>query len=192
MITTDSPISTMTSFISDGPLVAVFAFLLVVVFCRAQGTYWLGRYMGHFIMTRGKPANGWRLRAYEWIHSDSTTRGIDTLQRRGWPVIPLSFLTVGFQTIINLGAGVIGMPWLRYTPAMIPGCLAWAGIYATVGWAVWEVAFVAAAGSPYGIVVIIVLLALLVWFIVRKTKAGKRAIAQGNPNATIDIRAERH
>lgn len=186
MKTISGLVSDMTTFISEGPLLAVFVFLLFVVFCRAQGTYWLGRYMGHFIMTRGKPKDGWRLRVYDWIHSESTTRGIDILQRRGWPVIPFSFLTVGFQTVINMGAGVIRMPWLRYTPAMFPGCIAWAIIYSTIGWAVWEAAFATAAGSPIGIVVIVFTIGLLVWWIRKKAKAGKKAMEAGDPKAEIE------
>ena len=45
----------------------------------------------------------------------------------------VSFLTVGLQTVVNAAAGLIRMPWIRYTVAMLIGCIAWAAIYATVG-----------------------------------------------------------
>lgn len=165
-------IDSMMNFIYTGPAVPVYLFLLCVVFFRAQGTYWLGRYMGNFIMTRGKPDSGWRLRAYNWIHADSTSRAIDTLQRRGWPVIPVSFLTVGFQTMVNMGAGVIRMTWPRYTAAMFPGCLAWAFIYSTIGWTVWKAALSAAAGSPLGLLATAIIILAAIWWFKRSKKAG--------------------
>jgi membrane protein DedA with SNARE-associated domain len=45
----------------------------------------------------------------------------------------LSFLTVGFQTLANLAAGVGKMPLRRYLPALVLGGLIWAVLYATVG-----------------------------------------------------------
>ena len=45
----------------------------------------------------------------------------------------LSFLTVGFQTLANLAAGVGRMPLRRYLPALVIGGLIWAVLYATVG-----------------------------------------------------------
>ena len=73
------------------------------------------------------------------------------IHRWGLAVIPFSFLTVGFQTMVNAGAGALRMPWWKYTLAMIPGCLAWATIYSTIGFAVWGAVLAAAAGSPWGI-----------------------------------------
>ncbi|MDO5025591.1 MAG: VTT domain-containing protein [Trueperella sp.] len=179
-------IDSMMNFIYTGPVVPVYLFLLCVVFFRAQGTYWLGRYMGNFIMTRGKPRGGWRLRTYNWIHADSTARAIATLQRRGWPVIPFSFLTVGFQTMINMGAGVIRMTWPRYTAAMFPGCLAWALIYSTIGWTVWKAAFSAAAGSPLGILVIAVILFAAVWWF-RHTKKVSKDISAAETVESVEV-----
>ena len=48
------------------------------------------------------------------------------LERWGFIGIPASFLTVGFQTMVNAAAGFIRMRWDLYTVAMIPGCIAWA------------------------------------------------------------------
>lgn len=175
-------VSAISNFVSDGPFVPVFIFLMIVVFFRAQGTYWLGRYTHYFVMTRGKPDGGWRLRAYHWIHSDSTSRAIDLLRRRGWPVIPFSFLTVGFQTVANMAAGVIRMAWPKYTAAMIPGCVAWALIYATIGWAVFEAAVASAAGSPIGWAVIAAIVALIFFLVFQRGRAAKAIAKQGNPD----------
>ncbi len=45
----------------------------------------------------------------------------------------VSFLTVGFQTLANVAAGVARMPLRRYLPALVIGGLAWALLYATLG-----------------------------------------------------------
>ena len=55
--------------------------------------------------------------------------------RWGAPVVTLSFLTVGIQTLVNLAAGVTRMPLRRYIPALMIGSILWAFLYATVGFA---------------------------------------------------------
>ena len=64
----------------------------------------------------------------------------------------VSFLTIGFQTVVNAAAGLIRMPWVRYTIAMLIGCVAWALIYATVGIAAVEAGIALAAHSPWALV----------------------------------------
>jgi membrane protein DedA with SNARE-associated domain len=55
--------------------------------------------------------------------------------RWGAPIVTLSFLTVGIQTLVNLAAGVLRMPLRRYVPALTVGSIIWAFLYATVGFA---------------------------------------------------------
>jgi membrane protein DedA with SNARE-associated domain len=141
----------MMEFLSQGPVWLLFPFLTVVVFLRAQGTYWLGRWATSLAVRRIAPAEGWRTRLLAWLNGDATDQGVAAIHRWGTAVIPFSFLTVGFQTMVNAGAGVLRMPWWKYTLAMIPGCLAWATIYSTIGFAVWGAMLAAAAGSPWGI-----------------------------------------
>ncbi|WP_311591300.1 hypothetical protein, partial [Trueperella bernardiae] len=116
-----------------------------------------------------RPHGGGRLRMYNRVHADSTQNAIAALRRRGWPMIPFSFVTVGLQTLIQLSAGVIAMPWLRYSIASIPGAIAWALIYTTVGWAVWSAAFRAATGSPWALLALLVAALALVWRRTRNT-----------------------
>src|SRR5699024_6846391 len=101
----------MDEFLDAGPFILVYLFLLGVVFCRAQATYWIGYYV-----TAKRSANvpevGWRRRFYNWSEQESVKNGIDTIHRRGWIIIPLSFLTVGFQSVLQFAAGVT-----RFTPA---------------------------------------------------------------------------
>lgn len=180
-------IDSIMDFIHTGPVVTVYLFLFFGAFTRAQTTYWIGRYMGKFIMTRGRPAGGWRLRAYEAIHAPSTGEAIDTLQRRGWPIIPLSFLTVGFQSMIQFSAGLTRMTWPRYTPAMIPGALAWALIYSTIGWAVWEAALKAVAGSPLTLLIVLTLIVcLVIW---RKQRGNKAIIDAISTDSEDEVRS---
>ncbi len=54
------------------------------------------------------------------------------------------------------------MPWVRYTVAMVIGCLAWALIYATVGIAAFEASIALAARSPWILVGVILLVAAVV------------------------------
>lgn len=143
----------ISDFITHGPFEAVFIFLYVVVNCRAQGTYWVGR--GAIAMVTkdaGCPDAKWRGKAQRWINSDSTQRGIRLLHRRGWPIVPFCFLTIGLQTIVLVGAGVLRMPWPFFTLIMQPGALAWALIYSTVGFVAFRAAVATAAGSPLGVV----------------------------------------
>jgi membrane protein DedA with SNARE-associated domain len=67
-------------------------------------------------------------------------------------VVPLSYLTVGFQTLVLTAAGVTRIRWAWFTLAQIPGAMAWALIYATIGFAVWQAGLAAAAGSPLALV----------------------------------------
>ncbi|WP_216378965.1 DedA family protein [Arcanobacterium phocae] len=168
-------IADISYFLSHGPLLIVFSFLCVVIFFRAQGTYWLGRYIAHIVYDRivGHEHKTMLTKRFEaWLTSERIVRGIDTVQRRGWPVVTVSFLTVGFQTIANMSAGILRMPWMLYTAAMIPGGAAWATIYATIGWTVWKAAMASAAGSPWGVIVVVAILGMYGVFIIRRKRAG--------------------
>jgi membrane protein DedA with SNARE-associated domain len=119
------------------------------VFCRAQATYWLAR---------GAVAGASRSRWGRWLDSAAVRRGSALLDRWGLPVVTVSFLTVGLQTIMNAAAGVARVPWWRYTIAMVPGCVAWAFVYATVGIALFWAVVATVAGSPWGVVALVALL----------------------------------
>ncbi|WP_370617276.1 DedA family protein [Mumia sp. Pv 4-285] len=127
----------------DGPAFEVWLFFFVVVFLRAQATYWIARVVTSQVLSHTHPQSGWRARVHAWLSGDSTRRGIDLLRRWGVVAVPISFLTVGLQTVVNAGAGVIRMPFLRYLLAMLPGCAAWALVWTTVG----MTAFYAAVGA---------------------------------------------
>jgi membrane protein DedA with SNARE-associated domain len=87
--------------------------------------------------------------------------------RWGAPVVTVSFLTVGIQTLVNLAAGVMRMPLRRYLPALTVGAILWAFLYATVGFATfagWRRMY--ELSPAVAIVILVMLLAGLAGYIV--------------------------
>lgn len=137
---------------------AVFIFLMGVVFTRAQGTYWLGRWGRRGTDATATSAHPRAASVARRLSGPGADRARRYLERWGFVGIPASFLTVGFQTMVNACAGFIRMRWDLYTVAMIPGCVAWAAIYTLVTYSLVE----AWAHSPVLVVVGIVALAGLI------------------------------
>ena len=168
----------MPSWFDNSPFGITFAALFGIVFLRAQGTYWIGRAVTAGLL---------HTRVASWTTSPRMTRAVDALHRWGLPVVTVSFLTVGFQTVVNAAAGLIRMPWLRYTVAMLIGCAAWAAIYATVGIAAFEASLALAARSPFALVAVLaVLLGVLVAVVVVRARshAGKQRPKQSRDGST--------
>jgi membrane protein DedA with SNARE-associated domain len=156
----------------DGfPFAGVVGVLFVIVLLRAQGTYWLGR--GIAAGSVRSPL-GRRLGAR--LSGPGLGRAVALLHRWGPIAVTLSFFTVGLQTMVNGAAGLTRMPFLRYTLAMVPGCVAWAFIYATVGLTAFYAAVSAAAGSPWALLAVVGAAAGVVWA-VRRRRAARRAVA---------------
>ncbi|WP_407344030.1 DedA family protein [Pengzhenrongella phosphoraccumulans] len=152
---------------------ALVAALFVIVLARAQGTYWLGRAVTastRRLRTGHERHDGrwsrFEVRVERWSHGPGGRRATALLHRWGPVAVTLSFLTVGIQTAVNGTAGLTRMPFLRYLTAMLPGCLAWALIYATVGFAAFYGTVALAARSPWalagGLVAVAVGIAALV------------------------------
>lgn len=157
----------MASWFAGAPFWIAFIALFGIVFVRAQATYWAGR---------GLTAGARRTRLVDRIDNPRTTRVTDALNRWGAPLVTLSFLTIGFQTAINAAAGITRMSWLRYTLAMVPGCLAWAAIYATIGLAAAQAWIALAARSAWApwLLVAVVLVVVVTVLIVRRRNAAAR------------------
>lgn len=153
----------------DGPWVWVWIALFIIVFLRAGGTYLIGR-AARAGMSRINPIQ--RVMA-----SSVYQRAEQALARWGPPAVVVSFLTVGFQTAINLAAGVVRMRWYRYVPALLIGGAIWATIYTTIGsvsaaaigiaYSRWPVATIGAA--------IVLAVALAAWIIWRLTSTDRKA-----------------
>lgn len=184
------------TFISEGPWWGMFLFLCGVVFLRAQGTYWAGWWLRKGAV-RGaqrqevelddvaleqdaspqrKPTA--RARVAARFAGPKWDRAQAFVERWGFIGVPASFLTVGFQTLVNAAAGFTRMRWYIYTPAMIPGCIAWALLYATLGVGLIE----AWKTSPWLFLAILVGLVVAAWAltslgraIIRRRSAGSAA-----------------
>lgn len=147
----------------DGwPFWLVFGFLFLGAMLRGQAIYWLARTLTEGTLRRTHPAAGWKLRAARWLQGKDVGRGVDAVRRWGLVAVPLCYLTVGFQTLVLAGAGVVRVAAVPFALAQIPGSIAWAAIYSTIGWAVWEAALLGVAGSPWGIAGVAAVATLLI------------------------------
>ena len=91
----------------------------------------------------------------------------------GIVIIPLCFLTVGVQTAVNAGAGVVRMSWKKYTLAMIPGCIAWSIMYGLGMLAVWMAVVRAAAGSVWAWLGLLAVAAVVSTLVLVKRRRGR-------------------
>lgn len=132
------------------PLAEAVGLLFVVVMLRANATYWLGR---------GLVAGAAHTRLQRHLEGLSMRRAERLVSRYGVLAVPLSFLTIGLQTAVNAGAGAARMPLRRYLPAVALGGLAWAVLYATIGMAALYAGLAVASRSPWGLAVLVVVLA---------------------------------
>ncbi|GAB3566497.1 DedA family protein [Spelaeicoccus albus] len=135
--------------------------LMGIVFARAQATYWVGRLAG---------TGARRFGAVRRIESRRVSRAEHLLTRYGAPAVTLSFLTVGLQTALNCLAGVGRMPFVRYLFFMLPGCAAWALIYATIGMAALWAWVDVVPPSAWGTVATIAVLAVIAAIVVLRRK----------------------
>ncbi|MDO5699996.1 MAG: hypothetical protein Q4P36_00780 [Bowdeniella nasicola] len=164
----------MPEAVAQGPIWLMVAFLFVVVFFRAQATYWLGRGVAAGVShSRREGRIVASVRA--WFEGPVPARGKRALERWGLLIIPLSFLTVGFQTAVNAGAGMLKLSWRRYTVAMLPGAVVWALLYGLGLLAVWVAALNALAGSWWSLAGVCVL--ILAAFLTRRYLRDRRTAA---------------
>lgn len=153
---------------TDGaPFWGLFAVFFAVVLVRTQATYWLGRLVATWSADPRRARPGWVARAGTWLEGVARGRGARALERWGLVAVPASFLATGTKTAVNGAAGLLRMPFGRYTAAMLLGCVVHATIYATVGWAAWTAALAAVSGSPWGAAALVLValgVAAAVWW----------------------------
>lgn len=128
-----------------------FLFLWVSVMGRANATYWIGRAVA---------AGTGRTRWAGVLTSAAYARARHLAERWGVLAVPLSFLTVGTQSLVQLSAGVSRMPLRLYLPAVSVGCAIWAALYSTVGLAVFATWM--EAGGWWATAVVLALAALVI------------------------------
>lgn len=159
-------VTVVREFLANGPFWAVFAAMFVLAMLRGQMMYWIGRLPTEQALKRIAPTSGWQARAHRWLSDGGADAGIASIRRWGLPVVSVGYVTIGFQSVVQAGAGVLRVPLPWYLLAQVPGALAWALIYSTIGFAVWAAVIAAAAGSPWGIAGIIALVAAIISVVV--------------------------
>lgn len=154
--------------------VLAFLFLMVVALLRGQATYWVARVVTEQTLRHTAPTTGWRAGVHAWLRGEGVARGRASLQRWGLVMVPLAYLTVGFQTLVLAAAGMIRLPWVRFTLAQLPGAAAWGLIYSTIGFAVWGAAIAALAGQPLAVAALLaVVLVVAATFALRRRRQGR-------------------
>jgi membrane protein DedA with SNARE-associated domain len=157
------------------PLPATIGVLFVIVLLRAGGTYALGR---------GSRAGVKRLMERRGRMAPQLARAETVIERFGAPVVALSFLTVGFQTAVNLAAGVLRMPLVKYVPALVVGGAMWATLYGVLGLATVNAIIQAAQRDPVAAIVsALAVVALLVLIEFATRRARSFAAAHAAPDA---------
>ena len=166
--------------IAGVPFWVVYAAAFGIVLVRAQATYWAGRGVA-----RGTSSG----RVAEALARPGAAAVVDRVHRWGPPAVTLSFFTVGVQTLVNLAAGYLRMPFGRYLAALLVGCAVWAGIWTTVGTAAVNGAIALGLRNPVTLVVVgLAAVALVSWVAYRLTHRapGSRQARPAEPVAPED------
>lgn len=151
--------------------IALYLFVFVMSFIQAQVCYWLGRLVveGTF---KGREKNTVIGFIANFFEGPIPQTGAKFLNRWGLPLIPLCFFTIGFQTAVIAGAGIVRMKWPRFTLALIPGVAIKAVLWGTGLIIIWQAILYAIAGDPraWAVLALIVLAIVTVVIRHRKTK----------------------
>lgn len=136
----------------------VFLFFWCLAMMRSHTMYWIGR---------GITAGTARTRWVSLLASPVYARAQAWSARWGVLAVPVSFLTVGIQSVIQLSAGVSRMPLRRYVAATAAGAIAWAAVYTTIGMAI----LTAWLTGPTGrLVSLLMVTALALVVVIRRTR----------------------
>ncbi|WP_307802345.1 DedA family protein [Cellulomonas fengjieae] len=173
------------------PLAVAVAGLFVIVMARSHATYWAGRGVvrGAQVVHEHEGAPEWwhatirRLEA--WTDTRSAQRGLDLVRRWGAIGVTLAYLTVGVQTAVFAAAGLIRMPYPRFFLASLPGAVAWAVVWATIGFGALWAAVALFTTSPWALAGALVVVGILVAWLLRR-----RARRRADQGAAAEVQAE--
>ncbi|MFD6178914.1 MULTISPECIES: DedA family protein [unclassified Isoptericola] len=167
--------------IAGVPFWVVYVAAFAIVLVRAQATYWAGR---------GVARGTSRGRFAEMLARPGAVAVVDRVHRWGPPAVTLSFFTVGVQTLVNLAAGYLRMPFGRYLVALLAGCAVWAGIWTTVGTAAVNGAIAVGLHHPVTLALIgAAAVALVAWVasrVARRVRAMPDAVPDTVPGTLSD------
>lgn len=147
----------------------IYVFFVFGAASRSQAMYWVGR---------GAAEGTLRTRFTRMLDGRHMQQARRAVERWGMPIVPLSFLTVGFQSAIQITAGLLRIGWVRFTVWSVPGWLVWALVYATGGtvalWAILELA----VHSPWTLVGVAAATGgLVAWALRRRAKSAARSLS---------------
>lgn len=151
----------MPTWMEGWPVLGIYLFFVLGAAARSQGLYWIGR---------GAAAGLLRSRWRDRLDSRAVHRAVTSIERWGMPVVPLAFLTVGFQSAVFSAAGLLRLHWLRFTLWSVPGVLVWALVWAGGGMAAVAGGAALAARSPWALLAVVVALGGLVVLGVRRRR----------------------
>jgi membrane protein DedA with SNARE-associated domain len=140
--------------------------------------YWVGLVGGRPLIERwGK---------YIFLRQHELDRAEVWFEKHGETAVFVSRLLPVVRTFISLPAGVAKMPFVKFTVYTFLGCLPWTFALTWAGFLLgenWETFL--KYGEPVSIAIGVVLLALLVWWLVKRARAKKRAsLADGDSHGT--------
>ena len=145
----------------------VFLFFWCLAMMRSHTMYWIGR---------GITAGTARTRWVSLLESPVYARAQAWSARWGVLAVPVSFLTVGIQSVIQLSAGVARMPLRRYVAATAAGAIAWAAVYTTIGMAI----LTAWLTGPTGrLICLLMLTALALAVVIRRSRVMRAGRGSG-------------
>lgn len=170
---------------SSGPPLIIFLFFAVSF--RSQVIYWLGRAAARGAL-KANNLSGFPGKVAALFSGPIPQRGAQLLEKWGPLIIPACFLTVGIQTAVNSGAGMVRMKWHLYTLYMIPGCMIWAIMYGLGMLAVWRAALRAAAGNPWVLSIILLAVGTLALWLIRKKR--RKVLASVETSGAVGAQAE--
>lgn len=159
----------MPSWMQGWPVLGIYLFFLFGAVARSQALYWLGRGVANGLL---------RSRWGERLDSAQVHRAVSSIERWGMPVVPLAFLTVGFQSAVFSAAGLVRIHWLRFTLWSVPGALVWAAVWGGGGMAVAAGGIALAAQEPWVIALVVVLVAAAALVLVLRVRRRREQRAQ--------------
>jgi len=161
---------------------------------RGQMMYWLGRGVTEGALRTSRkhqqsettPRTGPLRKTMLWLDRGGADPGVRALHRWGLVMVPLSYVTVGFQSMVQAGAGILRIAWWKYLIAQLPGAFVWGLFYATGGFLAWKYLFTQAQTYPYRAALVAIALLAVIAVIVRYRRNHPRPAACPIPGVGED------